>query len=113
MATWYIYPLTTEANRVLARHLPKENFHDEMMCEDKKKRPLWQSTDYDFILRLLRDKLIKISIHIFKQNPNSKPFLWEKKVIRPDKQKISISPAPKPSKQTFGKVKAEKGPFDD
>lgn len=40
--TWFIEPLDSHTNEVLARELPEENFCRNMLCEDGKERDLWE-----------------------------------------------------------------------
>ncbi len=64
--SWFIEPLDSYTNGVIARELSGENFEREILCGDKVKRNLWRCASYDIIAKLLRRKNdINVKFNIF------------------------------------------------
>lgn len=49
--TWYVYPIGSHTNEVLASRLPTENFVEGARCADETTRELW-ICNYAFIRQL-------------------------------------------------------------
>ena len=72
---WYISEFDSHTNEVIAQLLPNENCHSQVLCQDGKKRDLWQ-TDYATITRLKKSKQsAHLVFTIFKRSGEYSPVI--------------------------------------
>lgn len=73
---WYV-EATGHTNEVIARELPAENAHKDVLCQDGKKRNLWECS-YSFISQLLKNALhAKLTFTVYYRESRHGPVkLW-------------------------------------
>lgn len=74
---WFICPLNGLTNQMLAGRLPAENAQEKMLCEDGKKRDMWQC-EYSTVAELSRNSQVGIRFIVWhRESQNSKLRLWK------------------------------------
>jgi len=82
---WYV-EATAHTNEVIARELPSENAHEDVLCQDGVKRDFWEC-EYRFITRLLENEATaRLNFKVFyregKYGPVKPwPFLRRRKLV--------------------------------
>ena len=64
---WFIQPLDSHTNQVLAAEITEENLRRDVVCGDHKKRNLWQC-EYPMVNYLMKSRsALKIRFRVFVQ----------------------------------------------
>ena len=74
---WYVEALTAHTNEVIARELPPENAHKDVLCQDGVRRDFWECS-YRFVSRLIKNKATaNLEFKVFYRAYRSAPVkLW-------------------------------------
>ncbi len=80
---WYLEPLDSRTNSIIAGELPEENAHRALICQDGVPRNLWECPEDFFHVVARSAKSINLKFKIFCQEGNGKirecSFLYRKK----------------------------------
>lgn len=82
---WYV-EATGHTNEVIARELPEENAHKDVLCQDGEKRDFWEC-DYAFITKLVKNETVgQLQFRVFYREGRhgpAKPWPFLKRKRKP------------------------------
>ncbi len=93
---WFVHPLDSSTNRVLAEYLNRDNAREGVLCEDKMKRDMWECS-HEQLARLENSaNTLHIRFRMFVQRGRYgkvRQWLFSRKTkARPVRSRATVAP---------------------